>query len=185
MRETQTVRVELVQLSRAGLVALALGDRLAVETETGFELTDYMVSAWRSTWQRRAAQVHADPLAASWITRLVLDPCRGLVVGRAGFHGPPDEDGRVEIGYAVDPLFRRQGYARAAVTELILWAGREEAVTTVRAAVRPDNTPSWRVLAPWPFTSVGEQWDDEDGLETIVELATEDPRRTATGRLPA
>ena len=40
------------------------------------------------------------------------------------------------------------------------------------ATVRPDNTASWRMLAPWPFEPVGEQWDDEDGLETIIELTT-------------
>ena len=170
------MRVDLVPLSRSALAALALGDRKAAETTTGFELTDYMVSAWQSTWQRRTDQVQADPSSAVWITRLILDPFRRVVVGRAGFHGPPDGDGRVEIGYAVDPSFRRQGYARAAVTELLNWACREEAITIVRASVRPDNTPSWRVLAPWPFKPVGEQWDDEDGLETIVELATADLR---------
>ena len=168
------MRVELVQLSRSALAALALGDRAAAERMTEFGLTDYMVSAWRSTWRRRAAQLNADPLSAAWITRLVLDPSRGLVVGRAGFHGPPDEDGRVEIGYAIDPIFRRQGYGRAAVTELLNCARSEHSVAIVRATVRTDNTASWRVLAPWPFKRVGEQWDDEDGLETIIELTKND-----------
>lgn len=83
------------------------------ERTTKLGLTDYRVSAWRSTWQRRAAQVDADPLSAVWITRLVLAPSRGLVVGRAGFDEPPDEGGRIEIGYAIDPTFRQQGYARS------------------------------------------------------------------------
>ncbi len=37
----------------------------------------------------------------------------GLVAGRAGFHGPPDEVGTVEIGYSVAPDFRRRGRARS------------------------------------------------------------------------
>ena len=40
-----------------------------------------------------------------------------LVVGRAGFHGPPDAGGMVEVGYAVDPDFRRRGNAIAALLD--------------------------------------------------------------------
>jgi ribosomal-protein-alanine N-acetyltransferase len=38
----------------------------------------------------------------------MVDAERGVAVGRAGFHGPPDADGMVEVGYAVDPAFRRR-----------------------------------------------------------------------------
>jgi len=44
-------------------------------------------------------------------------------------------------------------------------------VKIVRASVRPDNQTSWRVLEPYGFEAVGEQWDDEDGTELIVELS--------------
>jgi len=77
----------------------------------------------------------------------------------------------VEIGYAIDPAYRRQGYARAAVAAMLDRARREPAVKIVRASVRPDNQPSWRVLEPYGFEAVGEQWDDEDGTELIVELS--------------
>jgi ribosomal-protein-alanine N-acetyltransferase len=43
-------------------------------------------------------------------------------------------------------------------------------VTRVRASVRPDNAPSLRLVRRWGFTEVGEQWDDEDGLETVFEV---------------
>ena len=34
----------------------------------------------------------------------------------------------------------------------------------------PDNVASYRLASQYGFTEVGEQWDDEDGLEIIYEL---------------
>ncbi|MEV0347819.1 GNAT family N-acetyltransferase [Nonomuraea sp. NPDC050680] len=61
----------------------------------------------------------ADPRHAPWIARQAVTGPEGVVVGHAGFHGPPDEVGMVEIGYAVAPDFRRQGYGRAILIELL------------------------------------------------------------------
>jgi RimJ/RimL family protein N-acetyltransferase len=164
----EAVRIELVTLSPP---ALAAGDRVAAEQAIDLQLSDYAMSAWRSTWQRRHRQVTADPRTAAWVTGPVVDAESRVVVGRAGFHGPPDARGMVEIGYAIDPAYRRQGYARAGVAALLDRAQRDPAVKILRACVRPDNEPSWRVLEPYGFMTVGEQWDDEDGTELIVELS--------------
>ena len=43
-------------------------------------------------------------------------------------------------------------------------------VSVFRATVSPDNAASLGLVAQLPFVEVGEQWDDEDGLETIFEL---------------
>jgi len=93
-----------------------------------------------------------------------------VVVGFAGYHGPPDSAGMVEVGYAVDPIYRRQGYARAALVVLLDRAEREPSVRTVRATIRPDNRASRLLVLQYGFVEVGEQWDDEDGLETIFEV---------------
>jgi RimJ/RimL family protein N-acetyltransferase len=93
-----------------------------------------------------------------------------LAVGRAGFHGPPDPSGMVEVGYAVDPVYRRLGYARAALEQMLQRAAREPSVHTVRASVRPDNEASLRLVMQYGFVEVGEQWDEEDGLEAIFEV---------------
>jgi RimJ/RimL family protein N-acetyltransferase len=75
----------------------------------------------------------------------------------------------VEVGYAVDPAHQRLGYARAAFEALLERANREQDVRTVRATITPDNAPSRNLVLQYGFTEVGEQWDDEDGLETIFE----------------
>ncbi|MEU7642317.1 GNAT family N-acetyltransferase, partial [Streptomyces sp. NPDC039016] len=88
----------------------------------------------------------------------------------AGFHGPPDEVGMVGIGYSVAPGFRRQGYARSTLIELLRRTAAETAVTTVRATISPDNVASLATISGFGFVEVGEQWDEEDGLELVFEV---------------
>jgi RimJ/RimL family protein N-acetyltransferase len=93
----------------------------------------------------------------------------GVVVGHAGYHGPPDEAGMVEVGYTVDPAYRRQGYAKAILAALLERAAAEPDVRTVRASISPSNAASLATIAGFGFLEVGEQWDEEDGLELLFE----------------
>ena len=162
--------IRLIQLPIDVLDALAEGDLAAANRIGPVRLGAYFVGPeCRGTWRRRALQVAEDPASAVWITRVIVDAETGLAVGRAGFHGPPDLQGRVEVGYAVDPPFRRRGYARAALAALLDWARDDPAVATVRAAVSPENLPSLALVHQFGFVEVGAQWDDEDGPETVFE----------------
>lgn len=42
---------------------------------------------------------------------------------------------------------------------------------TVRVTISPGNTASYALAAQYGFAEVGEQWDEEDGLEIIYEVA--------------
>jgi RimJ/RimL family protein N-acetyltransferase len=76
----------------------------------------------------------------------------------------------VEVGYSIDPRFRRQGYARAALRALLERAAAEPGVRTFRATISPDNAASRDLVLAHGLVAVGEQWDDEDGLEIIYEV---------------
>ena len=163
--------VEILQLSPEALHALAAGDLEAASRSTPLVLPAVFVAPdWIGTWRYRSTQVVEDPASAAWITGAVRDTASGQVVGKAGFHGPPDERGMVEVGYAVVPELRRRGYARAALEVLLARAAVEPGVTVVRASVRPDNTPSLGLVHQYGFVAVGEQWDEEDGLELVYEV---------------
>ena len=166
MPPTATRRVHFVRIGPPVLEALLAGDLASARTLAGVPLSEWFLSdevTW--LWRMRLAQIAADPAAADWVARAVVSEPDGVVVGAAGFHGPPDEAGMVEIGYSTDPAFRRRGYARAMVAGLLAWAAAEPAAVTVRASISPDNTASLATIAGFGFTHVGEQWDEEDGLE--------------------
>jgi RimJ/RimL family protein N-acetyltransferase len=169
--------VHLVRLDTAVIDALAARDLVGANAHAPFELGGYFIHPESTrVWEIRSAQIRAEPRAARWTTRAIWDPERHVAVGKAGFHGPPDAAGMVEVGYSVDPRFRRQGYAKAALSAMLEQAATEESVRTVRASIRPDNEASLALVAQFSFVEVGEQWDDEDGLETIYELPLEADR---------
>jgi RimJ/RimL family protein N-acetyltransferase len=162
--------VRIVHLTGPVFHALAEGDLTAAEAASPVALSAYLAGPECSgLWRRRGEQCDRDPAAAAWVTGVVFDEQRSLAVGAAGFHGPPDGSGTVEIGYRIDPLHRRRGYARAALESLLERAAREPDVHRVRVSIRPDNLPSSRLALQYGFEQVGEQWDDEDGLELIYE----------------
>jgi [ribosomal protein S5]-alanine N-acetyltransferase len=171
-RETGAVTsVEIVQLSAVALRALADGELEEARRLAPVPLSSWLVSDHpRAVWRRRAVQVVEEPADLGWVTGVLVDPRTMQAVGAGGFHAAPDERGMVEAGYGVDPAFRRQGYARAALGALIARARAEPAVRVFRLTISPDNEPSLALARQFPFVVVGEQWDDEDGLETIFEM---------------
>lgn len=166
-----TPRVSIVQLPAEALTALAEGDQRRAETASPVPLSSWLASpdnTW--TWAYRARQVVEHPEDLPWVTAVVWDLDTERAVGRAGFHAAPDAHGLVEVGYAIDPRRRRRGYARAALEVLLARADREPAVRVIRASVAPANVASRSLITQYPFVEVGEQWDDEDGLEVVWEL---------------
>jgi [ribosomal protein S5]-alanine N-acetyltransferase len=172
--------VRLVALSPAVVSALADADLERASTIAGLALTPYFVAEdGLFLWRFRRRQIATDPASARWIARAVVEQATDAVVGFAGFHGPPDAAGMVEVGYSIDPAWRRRGFARAALEALLERAATEPSVHTVRASVRPDNPASRALILGRGFVQVGEQWDDRDGVEIIYEMAAGTPVPTA------
>ncbi len=79
----------------------------------------------------------------------------GVAVGDCGFHGPPDAEGLVEVGFALVPSARRAGLATEALRVLCAWALAQPVVSAVIARVDPGNAPSRAVLARTGFVPDG------------------------------
>ena len=118
---------------------------------------------------RRHAQLADHPAEEPWLMRVAVLKGTRQVIGRAGFHAPPDADGVVEIGYSVSPPFRGQGFAVEMARGLIAWAA-SSGCTACLASVRPDNAPSLAIVAKLGFVRVGDQVDEIDGLEWVHRL---------------
>lgn len=165
------VAVRFVALTGPILIALRDSDLAAASTLAGVEIPGYFITeAERWLWRLRLSDIAANPEAARWIARAAVDNPGGFVVGHAGFHGPPDEDGMVEVGYTVVPQYRRRGYARAMLAALLRRAADEPQVRTVRASISPGNVASLATISGFGFEPAGEQWDEEDGRELLFEV---------------
>jgi RimJ/RimL family protein N-acetyltransferase len=105
---------------------------------------------------------------------LVLAIFNGEIIGSAGFHDFPNENGMIEIGFGIIPEFQNQGFGK----ELLFGMWREiinrPDVKTLRYTVSPENAPSMHIIKSLGFDLVGEQMDEEDGLELIYEMSSAD-----------
>ena len=86
-----------------------------------------------------------------------------LVVGTAGFKGPPADDGAVEIAYGIVPEFEGRGYATEVAGQLVSFALRDPCVHMIRAHTLPADNASTRVLTKNGFVHVGQVTDPDDG----------------------
>jgi RimJ/RimL family protein N-acetyltransferase len=86
----------------------------------------------------------------------IVELASSTVVGDIGFHGPPDANGVVEIGYSIVPSRRRRGYAVEAASALIAWAMTQEGVRGIVAGSAPDNAASIATLVRLGFQRAGE-----------------------------
>ncbi|MFF6985348.1 GNAT family N-acetyltransferase [Streptomyces sp. NPDC010273] len=92
----------------------------------------------------------------------------GRAVGGLGFHGLPDEEGRVEVGYDLAAGARGHGYATEALRALSAWALARDDVRTVFATIERDNLASQAVVTRAGFRKVSE--DEAEG-EFAYELS--------------
>src|SRR4051794_26987542 len=132
-----TPRLELIPLSPPLVAALVAKDLDAARALASFPIDDDTFEADEHVLGLRHEQLTADPTEEPWLYRVALLRETGRVVGRIGFHAPPDPDGAVEIGYSVAPAYRQQGLATEMAVGLIRW-GAAEGATSCIASVRPD-----------------------------------------------
>jgi RimJ/RimL family protein N-acetyltransferase len=89
-----------------------------------------------------------------------------LLVALAGFHGPPDDGGNVEIGYSVIESFQRRGIATEVVKALSGWAfsHHEVAKVSITTFDTPEFLPSTKVALKSGFRLIGTRESVEGDL---------------------
>jgi len=89
-------------------------------------------------------------------------------IGKPGSNalGAPDA---VELGYSVEPKFRRQGLAEEAIRGMMDWA-RARSIFRFIVSVSPSNPASLALAAKLGFSEITQVVDEEDGPEIVLEL---------------
>ena len=158
-------RVRFQPLGRAALAALLDGDLDAAARAVRLPSLPPFLLTEDWLWRIRRDQIEQRPDDEPWVAWLALRD--GEVIGHSGFHGPPDEAGEVEISYTVLPDLRGRGLAGELLDALLDWCRARHDVRSARAGISPDNTASLALVRRRGFERVGEQVDEEDGLEWI------------------
>jgi len=167
----KTQRLELVLMTLTFMEALQRRDLEAASGELGASVPVWLADDMQDFLEYRLAQVREDPGVRGWLGRsMVVTEADGSrhVVGSIGFHGPPEE-GKLEIGYRVDPRYRNRGFARESASAMYTWAHDKHGITTFVASVSPDNIASLNLIEEYGYVLLGEQIDDIDGLELVFE----------------
>jgi RimJ/RimL family protein N-acetyltransferase len=142
----RTPRLELVPLAAGFVEAVVEGDARAAAREIGAT-----VGRWLTLDPSHIVQLHLAAQAAEargfpGLGRSIVHGATGRprrVLGSIGFHGPPDERGRLEASCRIHPTHQGQGFASEALGALLDWAAVRYGVTRFLVAVpsRQDHVP--------------------------------------------
>jgi GNAT superfamily N-acetyltransferase len=119
----------------------------------------------------RSPKVAANPNLAKYLLRVSVLKSSLIIIGSAGFHDGPDINGMIEIGFGVDKGYQGRGYGQELLHGMWGWVVKNPEVKTLRYTLSPDNLISQHIIKKLGFNLIGEQIDDEDGLELIYELS--------------
>jgi RimJ/RimL family protein N-acetyltransferase len=160
-----TPRLRLISFAPADLLALRDGVA-AFEARTGLRVADGLGDFYNSPdvspqWLERLRTASATDVWQHGF--LVVHRELSLAIGSAGFKGPPNSDGVVEIAYGIVPSHQRQGYATEAAAALVSFARADPRVRRLIAHTLPERNASTRVLARCGFEFKGDVVDPEDG----------------------
>lgn len=166
-----TPRLELVPITAALAQALVDGDRsrasfmLGAAVSTGFAAhSAHVVQLAIALAAERGA-----PEGGGRVIVLVERSGRRRAIGSVGFHGPPDERGRLEIGCRVDPAHRGRGYAGEAMTAMFEWAAARLGITRFLVSVSATGTSGPRLLAELELLGRGPSYDQISELDALLD----------------
>jgi RimJ/RimL family protein N-acetyltransferase len=131
------------------LVTLTLEHRIAFQQGSHRlgELLDVAVPAdWPMFPVAFRLPTGDQPRVPGWPSYVFISAAHRSLVGNGGFTGPPDETGNVEIGYEIAPAFRNQGFATAAVSQMLRHAFAQPGVSAVVAHTLAQPNASNAVL---------------------------------------
>jgi [ribosomal protein S5]-alanine N-acetyltransferase len=157
--------IELLPLSPKAILAMIQSVEsfeAEIDRKTLAELRDFFVCGDVSPeWLK---QLESATVRDTWTHGFaVVDVEKNLVVGTAGFKGPPDEIGIVEIAYAIVPSYQGRGLATAAACALIDLAQTDNQVRYFRAHTAPESNASTSILKKLGFEFMGQIHDPQDG----------------------
>jgi RimJ/RimL family protein N-acetyltransferase len=169
----RTARLELVPISAAFVRALVDGDRHRASTIIGAAVGAWLGGDPSHVVQLAVAQAAPGmPDGGGRVIVLIEQAGRRRAIGSIGFHGPPDDRGRLEVGSRINPAYRGRGYAGEAMTAMFEWAATRLGITRFLVAVASPDASAPRFMTELELSG-GSGWVDllaefEGNLEPLA-----------------
>jgi len=168
----ETERLQLIACNKMHLNALiqseqALADLLGVELAENWLVFPEAPPLFLK-------MLETDPQVLRWGMHLFLKKDENKIIGNGGFKGTPDENGMVEIGYAISPIYENQGFATETARGMMDYAFSWANVRMVDAHTLAEENASVKVLRKCGMTKIAEKHDTEDGTIWQWRISRED-----------
>ncbi len=180
----RTARLELVPISAAFARALVDGDRELAGALIGAAISRSVAVNSAHVVQLAVAQSAASPGMPGGGARMVVlvGPDGGRrAIGSVGFHGPPDERGRLEVGCTIHPAFRARGYAGEAMAAMLEWATTYVGVTRFLVSILSAAPSGPQLVAEVELTGRGPSGNWITDLDVVLDAAPTARRRPRAG----
>lgn len=173
----ETSRLELIPCELSHFEAI-LNDEQRLASLLQVKLAEDWLGfpAAQEAMQPSYEYLKAHPSALGWWTYLFIHKADRTLIGLGGFKGPVDEEGMVEIGYAIAPAYRRRGLAVEASHGMIEYAFSHPTIKKVQAHTLAERNASTRVLERVGMRHIGTAQDPDDGEVWRWSLNREDYR---------
>ena len=176
-----TDRLRLESLSVEVLKSLVNGDLNSANELLSFKIPSSTSRIGFPSVKRRLDMIETDSSQHPWMYRAIIRKSSNKMVGVVSFHHKaPDPDlsefssNGAELGYTIDPAFRRMGYATESILGMIGWANKESGTKDMFVSISPENEPSMKLAKSLGFVKVGEHQDEIDGLEYVMKYPFEE-----------
>lgn len=124
-----------------------MADDTRILPELGLQLTPYWPDQEAiDTFPKIIRNLELVPEPSGFESYMVVHRHSMTVIGDAGFKGLPNENGEVDLGYAIITQAQHNGYGLEVAKGLASWAFRQPGVESITARCLLDNIPSARVL---------------------------------------
>ncbi|WP_419175373.1 GNAT family N-acetyltransferase [Desulfosediminicola sp.] len=181
----ETNRLILKSMSIPLLRMISEGNYEKAQQLSGFVIPPGLPMPNRIWLNRRLEMIERDSSQQKWMYRAILQKNDNRMVGHISFHhkAPDPElleisELAVELGYTIDPEYRRRGIAKESAIAMMEWANYESNVRTFILTISPANYPSIKLAEAMNFKIIGEHIDEIDGLEYTMMGEIEDVLRT-------
>jgi RimJ/RimL family protein N-acetyltransferase len=77
---------------------------------------------------------------------IVIEKVKKAIIGGICFHGEPNDNGEVEIGYGIDFSYRNRGFMTETIAGLISWIRENKHIIAIKAETETGNSSSLKVL---------------------------------------